>query len=392
MRPTFLATTLLPFITPTLGAYNLAKEYSGQSFFQGWDFYGAPDLTTDGAVNWVTEANATAEQLAYVNSAGNAIIKVDNTSFVPYPDKRNAVRITTQDFFPFGSVIIIDATHIPFGCSVWPSFWTKGPNWPDGGEIDIIETINQMQTNQYALHTGGSGCLASNNVAQTGTLGSTNCSSPTGAEPGCTVTESATDAVGQAFASAGGGVYATQLDTTGINIWFWSRANIPSSVSSTASSVDPSTWGKPSASYSSSTCDMTEYFVPQQLVLDITLCGKWAGDPTIYSQTCPVNGTADANTCYYNNVINTNGTNLSDAYFEVSYIKAFTLANATISSAAPSGTSTSNPSSTGSSPATSGTGTAGGSGSTASSGAATVGLNRGLLTATLLMLTVSAML
>ena len=44
-----------------------------------------------GDVNYVSQANATADQLAYVNTAGNAIIKVDNTTSVPYNEKRNSV-------------------------------------------------------------------------------------------------------------------------------------------------------------------------------------------------------------------------------------------------------------------------------------------------------------
>ena len=43
-------------------------------------------------MNWVTEAQAVAEKLAYVNDAGNAIVKVDNTTFVPWNDKRDSVR------------------------------------------------------------------------------------------------------------------------------------------------------------------------------------------------------------------------------------------------------------------------------------------------------------
>lgn len=42
-------------------------------------------------MTYVSQANASASQLAYVNSAGNAIIKVDNTTFVPYNEKRNSV-------------------------------------------------------------------------------------------------------------------------------------------------------------------------------------------------------------------------------------------------------------------------------------------------------------
>ena len=45
-----------------------------------------------GDVTYVDQANATSSKLAYVNDAGHAIIKVDNTSVVPWNDKRNSVR------------------------------------------------------------------------------------------------------------------------------------------------------------------------------------------------------------------------------------------------------------------------------------------------------------
>jgi hypothetical protein len=45
-----------------------------------------------GDVWWLNEADATNQQLAYINSANNAIIKVDNTSNVAYNQKRNTVR------------------------------------------------------------------------------------------------------------------------------------------------------------------------------------------------------------------------------------------------------------------------------------------------------------
>lgn len=33
----------------------------------------------------------------------------------------------------------MDSVHMPTGCGTWPAFWSNGPNWPDGGEIDIVE-------------------------------------------------------------------------------------------------------------------------------------------------------------------------------------------------------------------------------------------------------------
>ncbi|KAI8996256.1 concanavalin A-like lectin/glucanase domain-containing protein [Trametes punicea] len=338
---------------PAFAAYNLVKEYSGSNFFSGWDFYGNYDNLTSGDVNWVDQANATQSKLAYVNDAGHAIIKVDNTSFVPWNYKRDSVRITTQDYFPIGTVLVFDATHLPYGCSIWPSFWTKGEDWPIGGEIDIIEGVNLMTYNQMALHTQN-GCTQPSSVTQTGTTGSTNCST----DAGCTVAEKQPNSFGEAFANAGGGVWATQIDVSGIYIWFWSRDNVPSSVSNASNSIDPSSWGTPSAAYPSSSCNISEFFTPQQLVIDITLCGNWAGVPSVYQSTC--GGDGSANACYLDNVIN-NGTNYGNAYFEISYIKAFSLNSPLVATASGGSTvyvsATSSPGGSGSSSGSSSSGT-----------------------------------
>ena len=69
------------------------------------------------------------------------------------------------------------------------------------------------------------------------------------------------------------------------------------------STIDTSSWGTPSAAYPSTTCNTTNFFTAQQvrrafscfyylysliqkLVLDITLCGDWAGVPSVYNATC----------------------------------------------------------------------------------------------------------
>ncbi|KAI0645466.1 concanavalin A-like lectin/glucanase domain-containing protein [Trametes meyenii] len=322
MRQAIPLVSALFAATPALAAYNLLKEYSGADFFSGWDFYGNFDNLTNGDVNWVDQANATQSKLAYVNDAGHAIIKVDDTSFVPFNYKRDSVRVTTKDFFPVGSVVLFDATHLPFGCSTWPSFWMKGMNWPMGGEVDIFEGVNKMTANQMALHTQP-GCSLSASASQTGKAGTTDCSSGTG----CTVSETQDNSYGQAFASAGGGVWAMQLESSGINIWFWSRNNVPDSVTNAGKTIDPSSWGTPSASFGSSSCDINKFFAPQQMVIDITLCGDWAGVPSEYQPTCGGDGSKQA--CYVDNVIN-NGTNYADAYFEINYIKAFSTDSSTL--------------------------------------------------------------
>ena len=73
-------------------------------------------LPLKGDVIFVNQTTALQQQLTYVNSAGNAIIKVDNTTFVPYNEKRNAVMITSNDQYDFGTLWVFDALHVPYGC------------------------------------------------------------------------------------------------------------------------------------------------------------------------------------------------------------------------------------------------------------------------------------
>lgn len=72
--------------------WSLRQEYAGQTFFDRWEFFGAHDNLTNGDVVFLDRANATSQRLAYVNEAGHAIMRVDNTSFVPWNEKRNSVR------------------------------------------------------------------------------------------------------------------------------------------------------------------------------------------------------------------------------------------------------------------------------------------------------------
>ncbi|KAG5637617.1 hypothetical protein H0H81_003951 [Sphagnurus paluster] len=320
---TFTALALLSLLqtahlTTGAVAYDLVHAYAGASFFQGWDFYGGYDNLTSGDVVWLNAADALGQGLAYVNSAGRAVLKVDNQHTVPFGQKRSSIRITTQAAYGVGSLWIADMTHIPFGCSVWPAFWTKGPTWPDNGEIDIMEYINLMPNNQMALHTLP-GCVHSPPPNQLGNSSQLDCSQPSG----CVVLETQPASTLQAFSDAGGGVWATQFDVAGIFIWFWSRANVPPSITNSTgtSGIDISQWGPPSASFPATTCNITQFFSPQNLIFDITLCGIWAGLGSEYLPQCA--GSGPSGICYNDNVVGP-GDRYNDAYFEINYVRAYT--------------------------------------------------------------------
>ncbi|KJA17743.1 glycoside hydrolase family 16 protein [Hypholoma sublateritium FD-334 SS-4] len=320
------ALVVLPCLLGRVSAiYNPQREYAGDTFFNQFAYYGNVDNTTWGNVTYLDQADAASKQLTFINGAGNAVVAVDNTTTLVAGPPGQAVRLTSLDSYGMGSLIIIDAVHIPFGCSVWPAFWTYGIEemWPNAGEIDIIEAINNMDNNQIALHSL-QGCTKQDAPnEQTGSTLEADCS----VAQGCIVAETKPNSFGPGFAQAGGGVYALQIDVSGIFSWFWSRPDVPASIASATSStpVDTTTWGIPTAAYpSGASCNITAFFPPQTLVLLTTLCGVWAGVPSIYQNTCHT----PTNDCFADNVLG-NGSNYADAYWEIRYIRTYLAEGAT---------------------------------------------------------------
>jgi len=310
----FLALVLaLPSVVIAV-QYNLVKEYAGTNFFDNWNFYGNFDNLTNGDAIFVTASQAASDRLAFVNAAGNAIMKVDNTTVVPFNDKRNTIRISTKDRFAVGSVWIADMVHVPFGCSVWPAFWSQAPNWPKGGEIDTFEGVNMVKNSQSSLHTEP-GCKVVNAVQTSTLVKSTDCSFNTNGNEGCVTDVPDPNSYGAAFAAAGGGVFVTEFANTGISIWFFSRSNVPSSLQGNASSVDTSALGNPVANFPPTGCNIDRFFQPQNLIFDITLCGDLAGNKEVFSETC-------SGICYNDFVIGS-PSNYDNAYFEVRSVRVF---------------------------------------------------------------------
>lgn len=90
---------------------------------------------------------------------------------------------------------------------------------------------------------------------------------------GCGVQAGGGNSFGDGFNNANGGVYAMEWTSSAINIWFFSRNNVPSGISGSA--PNPSTWGNPTASFQGgSACNIDDHFTNNNLVFDTTFCGK----------------------------------------------------------------------------------------------------------------------
>ncbi|KAJ3751028.1 glycoside hydrolase family 16 protein [Lentinula detonsa] len=277
--------------------WKLVEAHNGSDFFQGWSFFTGSD-PTHGVVDYLDENDASSAGLAYVNSAGNAVMAVDTTNNLT--GNRKSVRITTNSQYSQG-IWILDALHMPTGCGTWPAFWTNGPNWPAGGEIDIVEGVNDYTNNQATIHTNPGCTISSSNstvLGITGTVvGGTNCAAAeTGnqVEPfnlciklslivgpssqGCGVRSSSDVSFGAAFNNNGGGVYASKLDDTGVSIYFWPTGQVPSDVLAGTPNPALTAWGTPLAQWSSSGCNPSTFFSDHSAIFDTTFCGDWAGE------------------------------------------------------------------------------------------------------------------
>ncbi|GAA93496.1 glycoside hydrolase family 16 protein [Mixia osmundae IAM 14324] len=286
--------------------FKLTQSSEGSNFFDSYDFFTAAD-PTHGQVQFVDAATATSAKLAYVNSDGQAIIKMDDTSNLASGQARKSVRLTSKNSFTQG-LLIMDAAKMPYGCGTWPAFWTVGPNWPNGGEIDIVEGVNKVATNQMTLHSSN-GCNLQQPMAGTGTVLGTNCYAYANGNAGCGVKDPSTASYGAGFNAAGGGAFATLIDTTGVSIWFWSRNDIPSDV--LAGTPLPSSWSQPKAHWASSGCSLS-FIGPQSVVWDITANGDW--DRAVFSSDgCPGSPQEFMMT----------GSNYANAEFAVNYVKWF---------------------------------------------------------------------
>ncbi|EME79233.1 glycoside hydrolase family 16 protein, partial [Pseudocercospora fijiensis CIRAD86] len=314
-----LSTTLLTaglafFSTTGWAGYVLQDDYfSGGTFFEKFDFFSDPD-PTHGFVSY-KNYDACIEQDLIRNSSSNIVMKVDDTNVTP--NGRPSVRISSKNSYNT-ALIVLDLDHMPGSiCGLWPAFWTLGPNWPNNGEVDIIEGVSCSTSNSMTLHTGP-GCSldssTSSNKAFSGAVENANCVSAGDDNTGCQIATSSTNTYGAGLNAINGGIYAMEWTTDFISIWFFPRGSYPRDV--LGSNPDPSGWGLPLSNFKLS-CDIAKSFQDHSIVFDTTFCGDWAGSAWAGDSQC--SGLADTCSSYVEN----NPKAFSEAYWSVNALKVY---------------------------------------------------------------------
>ncbi|KAH7152165.1 concanavalin A-like lectin/glucanase domain-containing protein [Dactylonectria estremocensis] len=253
-------------------SYSLVDTYSGDTFFDQFNYFTGYD-PTNGFVHYVPQTQAESLNLTYASS-DSAVLRVD-TSVGPgdSPDAstgRFSVRVESKNTYENG-LFVFDIKHTPYGCGTWPALWlTDRWNWPDNGEIDVMEaTNNATDGNQMTLHTT-SQCKMNVKRKETGKALRKDCNWEKNDNEGCGV-EADDDSYGTAFNSDGGGVMAMEWRDAGIRMWQFARGSIPSDI--TNQEPDPSTWGTALADFPSTNCDIGSHFTNNSIIVNIDLCG-----------------------------------------------------------------------------------------------------------------------
>jgi hypothetical protein len=286
--------------------YALTDDLSHKSFFPAFSFYSDTD-PTKGFVQYQDRASAVKKGLVgYIQGTQSVFMGVDHTS--KDSKGRASVRLESTKNFNHG-LLIADIAHMPAStCGSWPAYWLLGKQeWPVGGEIDILEGVNDYDSNAVTLHTSA-GCVVDNSTAPamrgtgyttipfTGFMETDNCdvaAKDQGNNVGCSIqapdslpstTQAGGDAstkdlasYGTPFNHAKGGIYALEWTPTFISVYFLPYASSLYKSVHNSSSPNPSTWGAPIAHFSGAHCDFEKRFKDMRIIFDTTFCGEWAG-------------------------------------------------------------------------------------------------------------------
>ncbi|EMD39556.1 glycoside hydrolase family 16 protein [Gelatoporia subvermispora B] len=280
---------------------------------------------------YVDRDTATQNNLTFANN-DTFIMRVDDTPTIDADGPgRMSIRLKSNATYT-QLVTVFDIRHVPVGCATWPAIWMNDDSVGiSAGEVDILEGVNSYGTSTSQLHTQGN-CTMPSDRHMTGNGTSLDCSAAAALEEdnngrsGCSVSGPYSSTFGPTFNQNGGGWYVMERSPAGVNVWFWARfdKNVPKAVSNGTSTLNTTQFGTPIANFpNSTTCNFDEEFADHHLLLDIALCGSWAGTRFDAVGYCPGNCT---------DYVNTNGSSFADAYWDFAAARIYLPSNSSNSS------------------------------------------------------------
>eukprot|EP00932_Pfiesteria_piscicida_P004654 SRR837773.14557.p1 GENE.SRR837773.14557~~SRR837773.14557.p1 ORF type:complete len:496 (-),score=107.07 SRR837773.14557:180-1622(-) len=329
-----------PSPPPSGGPYRLDWAASGTSFFSEWDFLWNDD--NHGSAEYLLKDEAM--KAGVVQAYGTHAILTAGDQSPKYLYKRQTAKIETQRSWKY-FLVTMKYTHLPYGCGVWPAFFTLGTHkeWPLGGEMDILEYVNS-DVSKSSVHMGPGCVLKPSAVNKYGDMPDRNdmsldCHTDYGeSKLGCAPNKWMRS--GRSW-SDHRGVVALEWTEDHIKIFAIPEWEIPSDLSS--NTPKPEQWDRWLFSYyplkeSGCSADMMD---PQKLLMQINFCGDWASKVWGDDNSCrnlvqdcrpvdPLKEYAPEKDCCTQFIwdkddrYGTSNRLKQEAYFNITYLKVFT--------------------------------------------------------------------
>jgi hypothetical protein len=307
--------------TTSSDGWTLKTPLKGQDLID-YFHYDVAAADNDGVANYV---DGTSSGLVYLDGDENVIIAIDTAETVAL---RNSVRMVSNTTFNPGYLFLFDIKEIPAACGTWPAVWFTGSNWPEDGEIDVVEGVNYYTKNIVSIHSGD-GCTMSastlSSLVQASLIiqGDSNCNAHV-STTGCGLSLDSTSSFGLPFNQADGGVYALQFTESGISMYFWNTGSVPDDIVS--GSPNPSTWDAV-VQYSADSCDPNSHFKDLMMIINTNLGGTFAGADIWSTENAGGQGSSCAeitgNSNAANYILNT-GSAYTDVHFSFRGIYIYT--------------------------------------------------------------------
>jgi beta-glucanase (GH16 family) len=141
--------------TGTVVTSAFVEEFDGPAGAPPNPDYWSVDVGSSAEHGWEAGSLQTytdAPENIMLDGEGNLVIRARKAG-----DGYTSGRMTTRDkiVFPFGTIAA--RMKLPAGQGLWSAFWMLGANaetvgWPDCGEIDIIELVNDPTQYHVAVH------------------------------------------------------------------------------------------------------------------------------------------------------------------------------------------------------------------------------------------------
>jgi len=191
--------------------------------------------------------------------------------------------------------------YVPWGCGVWPAFYTigRGPTWPYGGEMDILEHVNDMGV-FTSFHTGKDCQLDEQKVSRFTRMTDVNNESNDGRLYDCK-TKYCADCKNLGCApnnmplrgakqwAEHPGVVMMERTPEFVKIFYIPMHEFPDELNT--DQPIPEKWSEYIISYypfaASPSCpNPDDVMAEQEIVLSIAFCGDWASKVWAKSETC----------------------------------------------------------------------------------------------------------